>query len=281
MKRDGPSLPASGTNGDSDMTAAQLDYAPAPPRRRRWLRRAAAGILLLAVALAGWRWGPGAWTQAQRLYWQRRCLSYRASPEMVVYEEEPRAAAALLASHSAYGAYLLRRGTGGAASGSSGATSAAAHVPVCWVRLTALSPEIRSFAPGPTRAGRGAIVFLHERTSPAGHRRLVCVRYFPPADSFTATFIDGFDVECLAVHPATWSTGPITIPGINAFDVISGFPRRPPNVRVYAGQVDPDDPSHFTVRYQMWGREDTLDGRLDDAGRVTLTPRNPPQPPQD
>jgi hypothetical protein len=48
---------------------------------------------------------------------------------------------------------------------------------------------------------------------------------------------------------------------------------------MYAGQPDPADPSHFTIRYQMWGQEDVLDGRLDDNDNVTLTPRHSPQMP--
>jgi hypothetical protein len=48
---------------------------------------------------------------------------------------------------------------------------------------------------------------------------------------------------------------------------------------VYAGQPDPDDPAHFTIRYQMWGQEDVLDGRLLDNDRITSTPRDMPQEP--
>ena len=50
--------------------------------------------------------------------------------------------------------------------------------------------------------------------------------------------------------------------------------------RVYAGQVDPNDPSHFTIRYQIWGQEDIVDGRLDNTGKLTLKQRNPPKPPK-
>jgi hypothetical protein len=59
--------------------------------------------------------------------------------------------------------------------------------------------------------------------------------------------------------------------------VTSGFPPHPPNVRIFAGQPDPGDPSHFTIRYQMWGQEDIVDGRLDDHERITLTQRHMPE----
>jgi hypothetical protein len=79
------------------------------------------------------------------------------------------------------------------------------------------------------------------------------------------------------IAPGTWSS----LPGWTAhpmmIDVLSSFPRHPPLVRMFAGQVDPDDASHFTIRYQMWGKEDVLDGRLDDSDRFTLTPRKIPR----
>ena len=43
---------------------------------------------------------------------------------------------------------------------------------------------------------------------------------------------------------------------------------------VYA--EDSADPSHFTIRYEMWGKSDVLDGRLNDDDSVTLEPRHPP-----
>jgi hypothetical protein len=45
---------------------------------------------------------------------------------------------------------------------------------------------------------------------------------------------------------------------------------------IFAGQPDPNDPAHFTIRYRIWGQEDVLDGRLLDNDRVTLTARKQP-----
>jgi hypothetical protein len=65
-----------------------------------------------------------------------------------------------------------------------------------------------------------------------------------------------------------------------AGDFSSAWPRQPPNVRIFAGQPDPADASHFTIRYQMWGREDIIDGRIDDQEQVSFRPRNPPTGPK-
>jgi hypothetical protein len=54
-------------------------------------------------------------------------------------------------------------------------------------------------------------------------------------------------------------------------------PKIPPRVRVYAGQIDPQDASHFTIRYEMWGQSDVLDGWLNDHDAVRLQQRNPPR----
>ena len=44
-------------------------------------------------------------------------------------------------------------------------------------------------------------------------------------------------------------------------------------MRFFAGQVDPADPSHFTIRYEMNGVVGWFDGWLRDDGNVVLEPR--------
>jgi hypothetical protein len=79
------------------------------------------------------------------------------------------------------------------------------------------------------------------------------------------------------VTPFTWSQPPFFAPhGIWLFDVETVWPRKPPLVRIFAGQPDPNDPGHFTIRYRMWGQEDVLDGRLLDNDQVTLMSRKQP-----
>jgi hypothetical protein len=255
------------------MSAPTLDYAVLP-RRRRWLRRAVLVVLIAALGYSAWRWGPEAWRRASLLHRQRQCLNYTAAPDMVVYEEEPAAAAKLLArSQGDYAAYPLQRGKGLPATAR--AVDAAAHLPHCWSQYQPQAATVMM------QFGRayGAIVFLHERASPSGHRRLVSVRYFPDNDTFTPSFVPGHTCELIAITPATLTKPAKVAPRMYIIDVISTWPRVPANVRMFAGQPDPDDPSRFTIRYQMWGKEDILDGRLGDDDQVTLTPRNLPEMP--
>jgi hypothetical protein len=257
-------------------TSIPLHYAKAPSPWPRRVRRILLGLLLAAAGWACWRFGRYAWNQARVLYWQRQCMNFALPRGTVVYEEEPTAAARLLKS-AEYSSYPLRRSPG-----PSPATpvQAASLVPSCWRSLTASAKlPTTSFLFVGRLSGKGApaIIFLHQRISPGGHRRLICVSYAPDTDTFQPAFIRSYDYDTYTATPATW-TRPMGVPPMygDGFDVKSGYPRHAPLVRVYAGQPDADDPAHFTVRYQMWGQEDVLDGRLQDDDEVTLTPRHLP-----
>jgi hypothetical protein len=43
--------------------------------------------------------------------------------------------------------------------------------------------------------------------------------------------------------------------------------------RIYAGQLDPEDASHFTIDYEARGRRHTIDGWLRDDETVLLEER--------
>lgn len=45
------------------------------------------------------------------------------------------------------------------------------------------------------------------------------------------------------------------------------------HIRVYAGQPDSADESHFTIRYEINNKNDIIDGYLQDDGSVTLACR--------
>jgi hypothetical protein len=205
-------------------------------------------------------------------------MNFSASPDTVVYEENP-AAAALLLHDPMYSLYTLHRDPVGPNNHPT-TLQAAAIYPRC---LHALDKFTTSPMVPPSSVfnwvGPGAIIFMHKRISPAGHRRLVCVNYAPDADNFREDFMQECNTYISVASPATW-TRPLTLmPKTYLGDMLTWFPPRPPLVRVYAGQIDPNDSAHFTIRYQMWGQEDVLDGRLQDDDQIILTPRHPPKEP--
>jgi hypothetical protein len=261
------------------ITPPQLDYAPPVSRRKKWAWRGALLLLVVGLAVASYGWGPPVWRKAQILYWQHACMTYSPSPDTVVYEEEPIKAAELLAKKAEYQPYILRRGNG--LNSKPAAVNAAALCPNCYAHF-----QLASGIPGAgsnmftmNTVGRPATVFLHERQSPAGHQRLVILTYHPETDTFTSNFIEDYNYDAEAITPATLRSQPSVPLRSFGLDVMSSWPRHPPLARMYAGQPDPVDPSHFTIRYQMWGQEDVLDGRLDDNDNVTITPRHPPRMP--
>jgi hypothetical protein len=206
-------------------------------------------------------------------------MNYAMPTDAVAYEEGPTAAAQLL-KNSEYSLYPLRRTPDPETTGTP--VQAAALIPSCWRSLVASATlPLTQFVPDVAPRGPAyAVIFLHERISPGGHHRLVCVTYAPNTDMFQPSFIQAYNYDAWVASPAKW-TGPITVmPTSTDVEVKSDYARRPPLVRVYIGQSDPNDPSHFTIRYQMWGQDDVLDGRLQDDDQVTLTPRRLPQEPR-
>ena len=244
----------------------KLDYG-APPRASRRIRWIATLLLLVGAIFAGWRWGPYLWHQGNILYWQSKCMRYSPPESMVVYEENPTAAAELLNSSPQYFAYAIYRGKDWNHPGPT--VQAAAYRPQGWDKLQAVAglPLINGIG-----TVNGAIVFLHELVSPGGNHRLVVIEYDAQRDCFTPLLINRAEV----IVPGTWRSGPTRVEKPTVWDVEVMFPTTPPQVRIYAGQVDPADASHFTIRYEMWGQTDVLDGRLDNNDGITLRQRSQP-----
>ena len=253
-------------------TAPPLEYGRSITRRQRWARRGLIiAALLVAAAYPIWRWGSTAVSVAQLLYWQHRCLNYIPAKDQIAYEEDGAEAAKLLAIGTEYTAYPLNRTQN---KNPAAAQIAAAFVPKCWTNFGRLAgPSYRPWAGAPY----GAVVFLHELVSHGGNHRLVLVRYFAESNTFNPQFIAGYNYVTHQIVPATLRTPPVEASQRGyALSVVSTWPRVAPKVRMYCGEVDGKDSSHFTIRYEFWGKSDTLDGYLDDQDNVTLTPRQLP-----
>jgi hypothetical protein len=248
--------------------APVIDYAPAPPwHRRRW-GRIAALVVLLAAGVAAWRFGPSVLRQAKTLYWQRQCANFSLPPDQVVYEEDPATTAALMARGGEYGPYRAFVVTNSPPP----RPTAAVFIPKCWAAYQGLIP-------GPMRWGNsgGAVLFLHELVAKNGVHRIVAIEHAPSWEP--QVFVCGYDIDPTMISPATGLTTPATLlPQMYAIDVLIGLNQPPQKLRIYAGQIDPADPSHFTIRYEQWGQTDVVDGRLDPTGRwVEMSCRNHPE----
>ena len=97
-----------------------------------------------------------------------------------------------------------------------------------------------------------------------------------------------FELRPTVIAPAGWRGMPaVMTPMANRLgeiDIAQSI-LKPVRVRMYAGQSDPGDAAHFTIRYEMdnevGGRgAGTIDGRLsDDGSHVTMTVRDGPARP--
>jgi len=190
---------------------------------------------------------------------EQACLSYTAPADQVDYEEYPE---------------LVKRylGEGGEWVDLSRAANrygvpACGRVPACW---SALSRVPKAIPTGPA----AAIVCLHERRTPAGIPELVVVAY------------DG-QMRLPWATPGAWTISSI---GLSASVKSPDVPGSPPppwhgaarrldaepfvamyRLRLYSGQPDAIDPTHFTIRYELDGppastaRGGTIDGWVLDA----------------
>jgi hypothetical protein len=238
----------------------QLDYAPSVPWHRRRRLRCWVALALCIIAagfVVHWRAPLRQW--AQRAELQRQCMRYHPPEDKAVYEEEAESAAALIATGGEY----TRVKTGGNFN-----TPVAIHVPD---RLTSLAKQT-----SPPLRLRGATLFLHARTSPAGNLRIVVVQRVP--NTLVPAFVPYTDLEIILLEPS-WRTGvpqridPPEVPRVLIPHDLNALTR---HLRIYAGQPDDDDSSHFTIAYESHGQRGTSDGWLQDDDTVRMQVRGHP-----
>jgi hypothetical protein len=222
----------------------QLDYAtPLPWRRRKMVRRWLVAVLVVLSAVV---WAPGFWNRVQVLWWQRQCLAYVAPADQVVYDDGP-AALQLLS-----GAGMTRSRTVG-----SSRTMVAARTVKCWDGLKQFVPTGKS----------GALLYLHRGRNASGAERLIVVE-------FNYRHYYQLDFDCWDLSPAN----PVTALGLrsNADTFPMPFDAGDKPLRFYAGQPDPNDPTRFTIRYDLDGKTGTIEGCVNDSGSVSLVAKDGP-----
>jgi hypothetical protein len=170
---------------------------------------------------------------------RQRCLDYVASPKRVVYEHDPQEIQKLLSSDPNYHHDIFDP-TG----------SEVVYTPPQW------SEYFELFS-------RDGVAFMHERISPSGNRALVVIQLRSSAhDTVYLTSM----VAPINTEDTQW--GATHQPGI-PLRAHAG------NLRVFAGQIDAGDKSHFTIEYDDGSGSVLIDGRLGDDGNVQLSLRDP------
>jgi hypothetical protein len=103
------------------------------------------------------------------------------------------------------------------------------------------------------------VLFMHRLTSPGGVRRLVIVTFWEPGAPSAPNAVSVYVID-----PFGWRR-----PGTVEMPEVNGLPRLGKSLKIYAGQIDPDDLSHFTIRFKRQ-HEGVIEGRLADDGQVHL-----------
>jgi hypothetical protein len=216
------------------------------------LRRIVLGVLVLSVIGAvTWKWGSGAWRQGRLLYLQSRCANYIAPPDQIVFQESPP---------------------------NTPPDTAQSRVPEVWnayrgfFTLNLVQELPRSAARKEPNVDPESLIFLHERTSPSGNRRLLCVMLSVETRPQGREQGIYYHFHPIVINPATWTTIPQRM-GKGFIRVVSaGVSTQPAHVRVYAGQVDPN-PSRFNFRVNAWGVDSIIDVQLENDDSILVVPR--------
>lgn len=178
-------------------------------------------------------------------------MAYTSPPGRVVYEEEPASAKALLASPDYAAAEFNEQFAG--------------YRPWSWQEFRFIATDA------------DGLVFSHERTAPAGTRRLVIVEVAvaPPVPPQAGPLRQELRLLNYVIRPGSFGEVP-EVANNQAFGwTVQKFSALAPadRVRLFAGQPDAADPTHFTIGYAVNGVPGTIDGWLGDDERVKLQVR--------
>jgi hypothetical protein len=231
-------------------TGVRLEYSPRPPwHRRRKIRRVAFCLIVVGAVAGVIMQGPRVWRRARILYYQHECSTYSQPPDSVVYEPDPARAALLLHKGLQYWG------------SASTPEYAIAPDPPCLVRLNSMMAV----------SWMSGFGFMHELRNHKGDRRLVVID--PPYDPSCFFYRVVPLTRLFGDFPATTTVNiGSCYPGL----LNLGSPGLDPGLRTFAGQVDPNDPSHFTFAYESLKGKGTIDGWFTDQCDIEMRVRDGP-----
>jgi hypothetical protein len=244
-------------------TIPNLDYASRYACPRRLLRHTLIAAifvgLCLPALLIGSKTVPAIWNDYQIHRLTDQCLSNTLPPDFIVLTNDPTEVAKLQASGKP--GYTFDHDYHRPA-------TARYYEP----HLLALEGRTDPVTTGTGGTG-GSTVFLHELSTPSGLHRLVrisCARLWSmhPSDVDLFQFYAGTINSANITKPLRWT--PIDIPRGILSEWGHIFPektwrKRDAPFTIYAGQLDPNDPSHFSIRCRRGSDEGFIDGSLFDT----------------
>jgi len=228
--------------------AAPIQYAPRPEDHRRLSgMRITIGVGVGVLALVAFFCVPMVGRTLKRMtarwYWEDKCLTDQAPPETIFYSNDPQDFAKLKSS-------------GDLTNWRPSSTDPFVIRPIAASQKLMNAQGLTSII-APT-------LFIHGRNVPSGPQRLVMVQFWRmPNDPYNRLDIFPYIHRRLFTRAVKSGQSCGIEMCLNRNDI----------VRLYDGQVDPNDASRFTIDYDLNGVRGTIDGRLTSADTVTLTPR--------
>jgi hypothetical protein len=264
----------------------RLGYARDRVKRHR-LRWAAASVVVAGCVLSSWSIGRLAKTQAQDYLYERQAATHVEDDDRVVFEPATERAEAL-AKKTGY----ERIDVPGLEELPEQLRPAVAEEPASFEVFRQALGEA-----GDTIDGFGALLFLHELTSPSGVRRVVAIRFLPwvvpegspwRPDTSPGLIAYVFEPGGLIGEPELVGTSiaPMLLPqdewsDASLLDRVSQLDPyqlvRDAGLRWFAGQPDETDASHFTLAFEVYGQTATVDGFLSADGstvEMNVRPRS-------
>jgi hypothetical protein len=248
------------SSGTGARSAAQggtghvLGYAPKQRRLRRLVGAAAVLLLFSIAAVLALRFGPRLYERWEYSSQWNRALGCQLPSGTVVYEEDPSRAQALLKSADYHTPAKLLLGIGWYPKPPAWWSPPACYTPRSLNRILPLE--------------RDAVVWIHNRISPAGVRVLVIVR----CAGFD--FAPGGHPVGLQGRPysrGTFQSGIVLERARVDETVVLQLKSARDHFRVLAGRPDPADPAHFTLPYEINERGGIIDGWVRDKAGTTAT----------
>jgi hypothetical protein len=255
---------------------AAVSEAAATPRSTQHARRRrrahplliAVGLGVLALVVLGVVYGRVYAKRAALLRVQQACLGHVMPGDQVVYDENADRAKELLARGGDY----VSIPTGDS---SAGGPPVAGYVPAAW-------REMRRWALPSQPEPSGAVLFLHERQTHIGAKRvLICVEADRAARKLRFTLIhpgastlDPAPVTDLDLAPPPQPDLVVMKAGGEPFEVkLPETASDRADLRFFAGQFDTADPTRFNLPYEFNGGRGELDCWLEDERAVYYVER--------
>jgi hypothetical protein len=251
-------------------SAPTLTYAPR--RRVGWGRRVVrvgVALLILGIALAGYHFRAAITYRVREYIAFREAMHHVTPPGTVLIERDATKANALIANDPAYfdnGTYVPLRPPNIVALTM---TRWGRPPPVTAVYVPPTMRQLEQFVQTKSNDfSDNATVFLGQRRTPSGQRRLVIIRGASP----TAGLLEHLSGIVIApptlAHGATWTNQSQSVSYVGVATTATLSP----------GIADPNDASHLTIAYSIAAEgTGTIDVRLNDDETLTFTVRPPAQ----